>query len=96
MRIVVLDECDKCPDSGGGGGQRRRTVATTLAEVPLDPARLRHLPPPRVTAMEDDSDNSNSDNSNSGGGIGNRRGDDCNNGAMVAPHSIPPNAILVC
>ncbi len=63
----------------------------TLAEVLLDPARLRHLPPPRATATED-----GDDDSNSGRGIGNRRGDDCNDGAMVAPHSLPPNAILMC
>ena len=79
------------PTAEGGGGQRRRTVATTLVEVPLDPARLRHLHPPRTTVTED-----NGDNSDSGGSIGNRRGDDCDNGAMVAPHFLPPNAILVC
>ncbi len=75
----------------GGGGQQRQTVATTLAKVPLDPARLRHLPSLRATATEDDGDDSDS-----GGGIGNRRDDDCDDGAMVAPHSLPPNAILVC
>ena len=69
-----------------------RTVATTLAEVPLDPARLRHLPPPCATATEDDGDDSDS---GGGGGIGNRFGDDCDNGGMVAPHSLPPNGFLV-
>ncbi len=79
------------PTAEGGGGQRRRTVATTLAEVPLDRARLRHLPPPRLTATEDDGDNRDN-----GGGIGNRRGNDCNNGAMLALHSRLPNAIILC
>ncbi len=89
----MLDECDECPDSRGGGGQRRRTVATTLAEVLLDPARLHRLPPLRATGTEDDGNNSDS-NSGRGGGIGNRRGDDCNDGTMVAPYPLLPNVIL--
>ncbi len=91
-RIVVLHHDENALLGGGRRGdhdgrrraRRRQKLRTTtnmvmLAEVPLDPTRLRCLPHPTRDGVD----------------TNNNKYDKYDNNIMVIPPSLPPNMILI-